>query len=931
MRSWLRRLNDFVFGYDFFVAHAWHADGEGHEYAERLASALEPNLRCFLDSKDFQKGADWTLESKRALSKTSVLIVVATPPVFASQPVLNEVTSFVEKEPQDRIIVIDVGNTFSNPPSSDHPLITTIGETRLRIPENSALAAGPSKKTLDDLRADFTLTTENTKRQRILGWTVAALAALSMGAGVASWVAFDQERLAKQNAIKAHSRELAADSLRLTQVEPARSPEALRNAIRSLDLDPSLSAINAARSALSLWPRSLLSVQPAQHHGVLSGGSSSDGARYALCERDNFRLLDAKTGGTVFLRSLHGYDAWSDVKFSADSRWVAVTRFRDGKVDVFDAKTGGIIRELDHQSPWKLSWHPCAPALLASGSAEIGLFEFDSAGAITRKRTLASTEFNEGTDSAEIMDAAFSDDGSSLAVTCVMKERGKDSRVTGRGVVHCLNWPDLSKIASVSFTSKPTAVAISGSTKRVAVIDATEVVTVWDFARNYVLWSSGSLAVNLSTPTTAAIRSTLAFSDDGKILISGSLSPGLRAWDSGTGRETVRIPSRSHIYGIQLLAADRLRFTNADGALWESSISAGDADTVITSRLPATARDFFALKEGFCFPLDNDVGILNDDRTVSILAIKKAGIGQRFSFDSKSRTLAVQTSPASVVIGGSIGSQKQLPVDFGKVLPENERVLTLSPGATHLAVAGEIGLFQVYDTDSRQMIWELPERQTDAPRFESLLWDISGRAVAAGTTQLVVYDLDSGASTNLTVPEQLRLIAASDKFTSLICDGPDFLGVFRLASDGVLHEERRVPLEPGNRKVVVSPKGRFVCIFSSQVTGTGGSVFELQSLRKVGRFSPGTNVVDATFSDDETQLAFVSESGQCGVHSTTDGSLLDRWRTGIHGKWIAWTSASEAAVASETGTLEIRSLDAMALRAECTKRLQMFESSLGEK
>src|SRR5437588_8242167 len=95
-RGLLTRLYDFVFGFDYFISHRW---SDAHPYATELAAKLEPEFHCFLDSNDFAKGLHWTIEGQHALGRTSILIVVLSPEIFDSEPVLEEVRYFQAHKP----------------------------------------------------------------------------------------------------------------------------------------------------------------------------------------------------------------------------------------------------------------------------------------------------------------------------------------------------------------------------------------------------------------------------------------------------------------------------------------------------------------------------------------------------------------------------------------------------------------------------------------------------------------------------------------------------------------------------------------------------------------------------------------------------------------------------------------------------------------
>jgi hypothetical protein len=88
----LGRLVDVIFGYDFFVSYTW---ADGSKYAHSLYEKLKAQgFTAFLDEKDFTGGDNWTLLGRRALRKTRQLILVATPRVHESAPVLKELIAF---------------------------------------------------------------------------------------------------------------------------------------------------------------------------------------------------------------------------------------------------------------------------------------------------------------------------------------------------------------------------------------------------------------------------------------------------------------------------------------------------------------------------------------------------------------------------------------------------------------------------------------------------------------------------------------------------------------------------------------------------------------------------------------------------------------------------------------------------------------------
>src|SRR4029078_3204778 len=86
------RLVDAIFGYDFFISYTW---ADGSKYAHSLYEKIKAQgFTVFLDEEEYPRGDNWNLLGRRALKKTRQLILVATPRVHQSAPVLKELTAF---------------------------------------------------------------------------------------------------------------------------------------------------------------------------------------------------------------------------------------------------------------------------------------------------------------------------------------------------------------------------------------------------------------------------------------------------------------------------------------------------------------------------------------------------------------------------------------------------------------------------------------------------------------------------------------------------------------------------------------------------------------------------------------------------------------------------------------------------------------------
>lgn len=161
-----RRVIDLIFGYDYFISYAW---SDGREYATNLLKALESQrLKCFLDSEEFAKGVNWRLEARRALKKTTRLVLVGSPAAIESEAVENEVEIFHGLH--RHIIPISFDGSMDHVSIASTKIGELIGPEIIRIDETkNALSSGPSDEVVKGLTTSFTILTQDQKRARLFG------------------------------------------------------------------------------------------------------------------------------------------------------------------------------------------------------------------------------------------------------------------------------------------------------------------------------------------------------------------------------------------------------------------------------------------------------------------------------------------------------------------------------------------------------------------------------------------------------------------------------------------------------------------------------------------------------------------------------------------------------------------------------------------
>ena len=184
-RAVLQRVLDSLYGYDYFISYRW---SDGRIYAVALAEQLQrKGFNCFLDSEDYLKGDNWKRVGEHALKKTTRLVLVGSPEVHQSGPVLRELQIFTAEG--KRVIPINFDTSLSGPQSEQSPLAPYLDADAIWIAEPlEKLSEGPSADTVEQLEKSFTKARQSQKRKRAFGIAAAAFCLLI---GLAIWYARD--------------------------------------------------------------------------------------------------------------------------------------------------------------------------------------------------------------------------------------------------------------------------------------------------------------------------------------------------------------------------------------------------------------------------------------------------------------------------------------------------------------------------------------------------------------------------------------------------------------------------------------------------------------------------------------------------------------------------------------------------------------------
>ena len=166
------------FGYDFFISYAW---ADGRAYAVNLLERLSKDgrsFRCFLNSKEMAGGAAWREAVRRALRRSSVLVIVGSETALTRDAVYDEVLAFASLGRPIVPIDFDFHIACLAPEHRLHRLIA--GRLRTVEPQGAAaLNAGQAHdEVIAYLNQSFKFVRVGRVRQLVLTIVIAVLAGL---------------------------------------------------------------------------------------------------------------------------------------------------------------------------------------------------------------------------------------------------------------------------------------------------------------------------------------------------------------------------------------------------------------------------------------------------------------------------------------------------------------------------------------------------------------------------------------------------------------------------------------------------------------------------------------------------------------------------------------------------------------------------------
>ncbi|VTZ51178.1 hypothetical protein MPC4_320010 [Methylocella tundrae] len=282
--TWMQRLSDFAFGYDFFVSYK---QDDGRFLPRELATKLTSlGFRVFLDENTYVAGDDLSLATQRRVRMSSYLLLIARPGAMSRSPwVVREVE--LSLKAGKRIIVVNVNDAFLNTTGDMEEEVaraTTLRSllgNRLGIPLQTGEAmpifdGEPPEHLLGEIKRSFAATRQDTRRSRFFATAAIAFALLAGVALFLGWQADAARKRAEQENRKSRAGALAARSELVRSALPQLAGLLARSSVQ-VSTTQNEGATPAARQALleSVLGLNGLTVPQSKGPAAVSAKSSS--------------------------------------------------------------------------------------------------------------------------------------------------------------------------------------------------------------------------------------------------------------------------------------------------------------------------------------------------------------------------------------------------------------------------------------------------------------------------------------------------------------------------------------------------------------------------------------------------------------------------------------------------------------------------------
>ena len=532
------------------------------------------------------------------------------------------------------------------------------------------------------------------------------------------------------------------------------------------------------------------STAPGDAFGTQRLAFSMDGAQLAIADGNLIKIWDIVSGDLLFTLTGQEHDVWA-IAFSPDGKHLASGGFGDGAVQVWDLSTSETITLEGHTKAIEgLAFHPNGE-WLATASDDLTMKLWD---ATTGELLWEITDFADVVDSI-----AFSPDGTRLAAASTGSEiRIWDAtEVEGNEILKIEE-----NVSAVTFSPDGTQIAAATGS-------------------NVKIWDAGTGEELRTLIGHAGWVLDVAFSPDGKKLVSTSFDETTKIWSVTPGQEEITVSGQGIGFAHVAFSPGGAEFAT-DGV---------DGSATIWNSTTGQSRQTFTGHTG---------------RVVGIAFNPDGSLLATASFDATARVWNTKTGQELYTIAAH---------------QDGVRDAAFSPNGSMLATGGFDGTAKLWDPRTGEKIMELTGHEGSVLGV-AFSPDGTKLATSATDTTAIIWDLNTGKSLFILAghsdplpdiaysPDGTKVATASQDGTAIIWDTGTGSKLITLTGHG-----------SEIQSVAFSPDGKLIATGSGDNTAKLWNVETGEDMLTLPGSLGGVTGVAFSPSDGGAHLAVASVDG----------------------------------------------------------------------